>query len=129
MCADARRMGRPGPGEAAVRRAALLRPLAERDFALLWTGLSVSMIGDGIYFVAIAWQVYELSNDPKALSIVGFAWMAPQVALLLVGGVLADRYPRRRLLLAADATRFAALAALAALALSDALALWHVIVL
>jgi len=112
-----------------VRGAALLRPLRQRDFALLWTGLSVSMIGDGIYFVAIAWQVYELSNDPKALSIVGFAWMAPQVALLLVGGVLADRYPRRRLLLAADAIRFAALAALAALALSDALALWHVVVL
>jgi MFS family permease len=112
-----------------VRRAALLRPLRERDFALLWTGLSVSMIGDGIYFVAIAWQVYELSNDPKALSIVGFAWMAPQVALLLVGGVLADRYPRRRLLLTADAIRFAALAALAALALSDALALWHVVLL
>jgi DHA3 family tetracycline resistance protein-like MFS transporter len=112
-----------------VRRAALLRPLRERDFALLWTGLSVSMIGDGIYFVAIAWQVYELSNDPKALSIVGFAWMAPQVALLLVGGVLADRYPRRRLLLTADAIRFTALAALAALALSDALALWHVVLL
>jgi hypothetical protein len=112
-----------------VRTALLLRPLRERDFALLWTGLSVSMIGDGIYFVAIAWQVYELSNDPKALSIVGFAWMAPQVALLLVGGVLADRYPRRRLLLIADAIRFAALAALAALALSDALALWHVVVL
>jgi hypothetical protein len=122
-------MGRPGPGEAAVRRATLLRPLRERDFALLWTGLSVSLIGDGIYFVAIAWQVYELSNRPEALSIVGFAWMAPQVALLLLGGVLADRYPRRRLLLVADGVRFAALAMLAALALSDSLVLWHVIVL
>jgi transmembrane secretion effector len=112
-----------------VKRGVLLRPLRERDFALLWTGLSVSLIGDGIYFVAIAWQVYELSNDPQALSIVGFAWMAPQVALLLVGGVLADRYPRRRLLLVADGVRFVALAALAALALSDALELWHVVVL
>ena len=55
--------------------------------------------------------------------------MAPQVALLLLGGVLADRYPRRRLLLVADGVRFVALAALAALALSDALELWHVIVL
>jgi DHA3 family tetracycline resistance protein-like MFS transporter len=107
----------------------LLRPLHERDFALLWTGLSVSLIGDGIYFVAIAWAVYELSNSPQALAVVGFAWMAPQVALLLLGGVLADRYPRRRLLLVADGVRFVALAALAALALSDALDLWHVIVL
>src|SRR3954447_16218643 len=129
MCADVCGTGRPGPGEAAVRRAALLRPLRERDFALLWTGLSVSLIGDGIYFVAIAWQVYELSNEPRALSIVGFAWMAPQVALLLLGGVLADRYPRRRLLLVADAVRFIALALLAVLTLSDALELWHVVVL
>jgi MFS family permease len=112
-----------------MRRAALLRPLRERDFALLWTGLSISLLGDGIYFVAIAWQVYEISNTPQALAVVGFAWMAPQVALLLFGGVLADRYPRRRLLLVADAVRFLALALLAALALSDALALWHVIVL
>ena len=48
---------------------------------------------------------------------------------LLLGGVLADRYPRRRLLLVADGVRFAALALLAALTLSDALVLWHVIVL
>src|SRR3954470_8526958 len=127
MCVDGCRRG--DPGEAAVRRAVLLRPLRQRDFALLWTGLSVSLIGDGIYFVAIAWQVYELSNSPEALSIVGFAWMAPQVALLLLGGVLADRYPRRRLLLVADGVRFVALALLAALALSDALDLWHMIVL
>src|SRR3954451_19003021 len=129
MCADACATGRPGRGEAPVRRAALLQPLRRRDFALLWTSLSVSLIGDGIYFVAIAWQVYELSNEPRALSIVGFAWMAPQVALLLLGGVLADRYPRRRLLLVADGVRFAALALLAVLTLSDALELWHVVVL
>src|SRR3954467_8843674 len=110
MCVDGCRRG--DPGEAAVRRAVLLRPLRQRDFALLWTGLSVSMIGDGIYFVAIAWQVYALSNDPKALPTVGFAWGGPQGAPLLVGGVLADRHPRRRLLLAADAIRFAALAML-----------------
>ena len=40
----------------------LLRPLRERDFALLWTGMTVSLLGDGIYTVAIAWQVYQLSN-------------------------------------------------------------------
>ena len=48
----------------ALRRAPLLRPLASRDFALLWTGMTVSLLGDGIYSVAIAWQVYELSNAP-----------------------------------------------------------------
>ena len=43
----------------------LLRPLRERDFALLWTGMTVSLLGDGIYTVAVAWQVYELHNKPE----------------------------------------------------------------
>jgi hypothetical protein len=45
----------------------LLLPLRERDFALLWTGMTVSLLGDGIYLVAMAWQVYDLDNDPLAL--------------------------------------------------------------
>jgi DHA3 family tetracycline resistance protein-like MFS transporter len=116
-------------GRGSVTRAAILRPLAIRDFALLWLGQSVSLIGDGLYFVAIAWQVYDLDNSPGALSVVGAAWMAPQVAFLLLGGVLADRYARRNVLIAADLIRLVALAMLAALALSDALELWHAIVL
>ena len=42
----------------------ILRPLRERDFALLFTGTTVSMLGDGIYLVAIAWQVYAISMFP-----------------------------------------------------------------
>ena len=51
----------------------LLRPLRERDFALLWTGMTVSLLGDGIYTVAVAWQVYELHNDPSALALARLA--------------------------------------------------------
>ncbi|MEX0817335.1 MAG: hypothetical protein WD027_07800, partial [Gaiellales bacterium] len=54
-----------------LRRMRILRPLAERDFALLWAGTTISLIGSGIYYVALAWQVYELSDSPTALSIVG----------------------------------------------------------
>ena len=49
------------------RRLGVLRPFAIRDFRLLWTGMTVSLIGDGIFIVAMAWQVYELSNSPAAL--------------------------------------------------------------
>jgi Transmembrane secretion effector len=110
-----------------VNRAGILEPLRIRSFALLWTGLSVSLLGDGLYFVAIAWQTYEIDNSPTALSIVGFSWMAPQVAFLLLGGVLADRHSRRALLVVADGVRFVALVPLAALALTDSLELWHLI--
>ena len=78
-----------------LRRLKILRPLAVRDFALLWTGAAVSLLGDGVYIVAIAWQVYEISDTPTALSLIGVAWTLPMAAFLLVGGVVSDRFDRR----------------------------------
>ena len=108
---------------------AILDPLRERDLALLFSAKAVSVAGDGIYVVALAWQVYALSNVPAALATVGLALSVPQVALFLLGGVLADRFERRRVLLVADGVRAVALTTLGALALSGALELWHVVVL
>ena len=110
-------------------RVGIFRPLSIRDFALLWTGMTVSLVGDGIYTVAIAWQVYELSNAPTALAVVGAAWMIPQVLLLLVGGAISDRVDRRQILMLSDAIRGAAVATMGVLALSGALELWHVVCL
>ena len=108
---------------------AILDPLRERDLALLFSAKAVSVAGDGIYVVALAWQVYALSNVPAALATVGLALSVPQVALFLLGGVLADRFERRRVLLVADGVRAVALTTLGVLALSGALELWHVVVL
>jgi MFS family permease len=104
----------------------VLRPFKNRDFAILWTGLTVSLLGDGIYFVAIAWQVYQLSNDPTALSLVGVAWTVPHVSLLLVGGAVGDRFERRRVMLLANVVSGAAIGAIAALSLAGAIELWHI---
>jgi MFS family permease len=112
-----------------ARQLKILRPLSIRDFALLWTGLTISLLGDGIYLVAIAWQVYDLSNAPTALSIVGLAWTAPMVLFLLIGGVLSDRFDRRFILIAADVLRFISIAAIGVLSLTGAIELWHIIVL
>jgi DHA3 family tetracycline resistance protein-like MFS transporter len=107
----------------------LLGPLRERDFALMWVGLAVSLLGDGIYFVAIAWAVYAISNEPAALSLVGLAWSAGMVAFLLTGGVLADRRDKRHVMIAADLIRLVALAIAGALSIGDALELWHLVLL
>jgi hypothetical protein len=48
-------------------RLRFLEPLKLRDFALLWSAATVSLVGDGIYLVAVAWQTYEISNLPTAL--------------------------------------------------------------
>jgi MFS family permease len=110
-------------------RVGILRPLRIRDFRLLWTGLAVSLLGDGIYLVAIAWQVYRMSNDPKALALVGLAWTLPTVLLLIVTGVYTDRLPRRRLMLTADAVRLLAIGTMGYLTIVGAVRLWHLVVL
>jgi Transmembrane secretion effector len=91
--------------------------------------MTVSLLGDGIYFVTIAWQVYDLSDAPTALSVVGVAWTVPQVVFLLLGGVVSDRLDRRRVMVAADVVRGVAIAAIGALSVAGALELWHVIAL
>jgi len=108
-------------------RVRLLAPLRHRDFRLLWGGMCVSLIGDGFFLVAMAWQVYALSNAPTALSLVGIAMTVPTIAFLLLGGVVSDRLDRRRVMLAADVIRGVAVALLAVLSLTGALELWHVI--
>jgi MFS family permease len=112
-----------------MERPRVLRPLRERDFALLYTGVAVSLVGDGISLVAIAWQVYDISNVPTALSLVGVAWTLPMVLFLLVGGVLADRFERRRLLVASDLIRGFAMAAIGLISIAGVIELWHMVAL
>jgi Transmembrane secretion effector len=120
----------PETGNRASRsRVGILRPLGIRDFALLWAGATVSLAGDGVYVVALAWQVYELSNSPTALSLVGVAWTLPIGIFVLIGGVISDRFERRRIMIAADVVRAIAVATIGALSLTGAIELWHLFVL
>ena len=106
-------------------RVGLLAPLRHRDFRLLWSGMCISLLGDGVFFVALAWQVYALSNVPTALAIVGIAMTVPTIAFLLVGGVISDRLDRRRVMLTADLARGVAVGLIAVLSLTGALRLWE----
>jgi MFS family permease len=107
----------------------LLRPLRERRFALLWSGLTISLLGDGLYTVAIAWTAYELSGVPTALTLVGLAAAIPQLAVVLLGGVLSDRFERRRVMLAADTLRGLVVAVIGVLAIAGELRLWQLVAL
>lgn len=107
----------------------IFRALEVRDFRKLWIAMSVSLFGDGIYFVALAWQVYELEDAPSALAAVGFASTVPLVLFVLVGGVLTDRVDRRKVLIASDVFRGIAVAAVGFLSVTGALELWHMVVL
>ena len=117
-------LDRPG----GFARVNLLAPLRGRDFRLLWLGMAVSLVGDGIFLVAMAWEAYSLWNAPAALSLIGVAMTIPMIACLLPAGVLSDRLDRRHLMLASDLGRAVVLAALAALTLTGRLTYWELVV-
>jgi hypothetical protein len=106
-------------------RVRLFAPLAHRDYRLLVGGMSVSLLGDGLFLVALAWQVYALSNAPTALASVGIAMTIPTIVCLLLGGAVSDRYDRRVVMLCADAGRAAGLGVLAFLSVTGSLRLWE----
>jgi MFS family permease len=107
----------------------MLAPLRLRDFRLLWTGLAVSLLGDGVYVVAIAWQAYQISNSPFALAVTGVAWTLPSVIVLPFSGALSDRAGRRPLMIAANLLRALAALAIGLLAVAGRVEIWHLILL
>jgi len=97
----------------------VFRLLRRRDFALLVGGQAVSELGDGIFFVALAWRVYQSYSNPAALSVVGIAFFVPRLLVTIAGGVVSDRFERRWTMVAADCVRAVAVALLAAIELGS----------
>jgi MFS family permease len=106
-----------------------LAPFASRDFRLLWSASTISLLGDGIWYVAIGWQTLALSNSATALAVVWLAFTVPHIAMLLFGGVISDRLPRRRVLLAANIVSGIFVGSIAVLSLAGALDLWKLLIL
>lgn len=91
-----------------------------RDFQLLWAGEAVSVLGSRVSAIAYPLLVLGLTGSPAKAGIVGFAGTLPYALAPLAAGVLVDRFSRRRLLVAADVGRGAALASVvAALAVGE----------
>lgn len=112
-----------------TQRLRFVRALQHRSFALLWLGQTTSMMGDGAYATALAWQVLVMTGSASAMGIVLVAANIPMIVLTLIGGVAADRLPRRLVLLVADAGRAVAVLAITVLGIFHLLQLWHLIVL
>jgi MFS family permease len=98
--------------------------LKERPFRLLFLGQAVSLLGDGMVGVALAFAVLEETGSASDLGIVLASRTIPLVAFLLVGGVWADRLPRRALMVTTDLIRLAAHGSMAALLIAGEPAVW-----
>jgi MFS family permease len=95
-----------------------------RNFRLLFAGHGVSVFGDRMVTVALAFAVLELGGSASAVGLVLAASWLPAVASVLVGGVVADRMSRRTVMVAADAVRVGSQGAMAALLISGAAEVW-----
>src|SRR5688572_27531951 len=80
-----------------------LKPLRHRDFALYCGGLTIAQIGEWMETTTTAWLIYELTGSPVLLGLWGGTRAAATILFGLVAGTLADRFPRRRLMLGAQA--------------------------
>ena len=115
-----------GPGPRAVGAARLpraLRPLRHRDFRLLVASAAAALLADGLWLVAAVWHVIGTGGGPTDLSIVATGTSLGLVGAVLLGGVAADRFPRRAVLLAVEAVRAVVPAVAGVLALAGTLSI------
>jgi MFS family permease len=91
--------------------------LRHRDFSIYWSGSVVSQVGSQFTTVAMAWQIYELTNSPLQLGLLGLARGAPMLVLLLFGGMLADAIDRRHLMMVTQIAQMLVSASLAMMTL------------
>jgi MFS family permease len=107
----------------------MLRALGHRNYKLFFSGQSVSMIGTWMTRIATSWLVYRLTGSALLLGVVGFAGQIPSFIFAPFAGVLVDRWNRHRLLVATQVLAMLQSLALAVLALTGLIKIWHVIAL
>jgi MFS family permease len=105
-----------------------LRLLRRRDYALLWTGATISALGDGMSFVALIWLVLESTGDPQLVGVLAAAYTAPVIVGGLIAGLLLDRYDRRRLLALDNVVRGIAIATVPLAAVAGVLTPPHLVI-
>jgi MFS family permease len=106
-----------------------LRALRSRNYRLFVAGQGISLIGTWMQQVAMSWLVYRLTGSAMLLGIVGFTSQIPSFLLAPVAGVLADRWEKRRLLLATQSLALTQAALLAVIVLTGLVQIWHIVLL
>jgi predicted MFS family arabinose efflux permease len=107
-----------------------LAPLRERPFRLLFLGRTASLLGSAFAPVALAFAVLDdLDGSASQIGLVLSAIWLPQIVLILVGGVWADRLPRQFVMVGTDLVMAAAQAAVAVLLITGTAEIWHLVVL
>lgn len=105
----------------------LVKPFTHRDYALLASALVISTFASGMWAVAMVYQVRQLGGGPIELSLVATATSLGLLALVLLGGIMADRYSCRKIVILVELLSLTIMTGTAVLALTGTLQLWHLI--
>jgi MFS family permease len=120
----------PGPEPDSPKRGSpMLRALRHRNYRLFFTGQSVSLVGTWITRVATSWLVWRLTHSAVMLGIVGFVGQVPTFLLSPFAGVWVDRLDRYRVLVSTQTLAMLQSFALATLALTGVIQVWHILLL
>ncbi len=103
--------------------------LHSRNFRLFWLGQLVSVIGTSVQVVAEGWLIYSLTGSTLWLGMVGFLALLPVIPISFAGGVLIDRVPRRKLLMATQTLLLLQALTFGLLAVTGAIRLWQIVAL
>ncbi len=106
-----------------------LRALSHRDFRLFWTGQLISLIGTWMQSLGQSWLIVELTNSPFKLGLISTLQFTPILLFSLFAGALADRLPKRRLLVITQSTLMLLAFVLSVLVYTKAIQYWHVAVM
>src|SRR5262249_30687075 len=118
---------RKAAAPASERRAGMFSALRFRNYRLFWSGQLVSVTGTFMHGTAQQWLVLQLSNDPLALGITGALQFGPLIVPF--GGAIADRWPRRNVLVVTQILSGLLAFALFLLTITGLVQLWHVYLL
>lgn len=105
------------------------RAFRHRNYALFFAGQSISQIGTWMQRTAVSWMVYTLTHSAFMLGLTIFAQQFPSFLLSLVGGIVSDRYNRRRILLVTQAASLVQAVLLAVMVLTNHFEVWEIITL
>ena len=111
------------------RASAVVRALRHRNYQLFFSGQLISLIGTWMQNVAQSWLVYRLTGSSLLLGLVGFANQIPIFLLAPVGGAVADRWSRRRIVIGTQTGSMILALILAGITLLGYVQVWHVVVL
>src|SRR5215471_11648894 len=107
----------------------VLRSIENPNYRLYFIGQTISLLGSWLQSVAQAWLVYRLTGSSLQLGLLAFAGQAPMLFLSPIGGLLADAYRPRRLVIATQTSLMLLALALAALTLRGHIGLWQLLLL